>query len=427
MTAVGWPGVRRATEWGKKKYAGSLAEDLWRRLDAMDVINRGMLFAATLLLCFFPFLIVVSALAGRSVVHTLARSTGLNSEAAADAGHLFASPAATSSAVVGTASMVFFVFGGIAAATALQEIYELAFDLPHRGMKDIPRRLAWLAVLIGASLLGGWAGPGLLHVGGPALLAAVGLAWATGFWWLTMRILLAGRISWRPLFPAACATGVLYVAMEVFFSLFFSAMVISDDTRYGPIGIIFALLSYLIAIGVVVILGAVAGLVWQERSSGKDQAGHLPLPSGESRGSDDRQHQRGATRLKSNRMPRILGVARRSPRAGLCRRFRFRAQNREFGLGLRPGDQASHRAQIASVVERMALGYGEGWRTAHTHLVSGLCVADRGLPGRRPRLAAHIDAPRCSNGCSRDTVDRQSDPRRGETPRRPEQGTRWTR
>jgi membrane protein len=340
MTAVGWPGVRRATEWGKKKYAGSLAEDLWHRLDAMDVINRGMLFAATLLLCFFPFLIVVSALAGRSVVHTLARSTGLNSEAAADAGHLFASPAATSSAVVGTASMVFFVFGGIAAATALQEIYELAFDLPHRGMKDIPRRLAWLAVLIGASLLGGWAGPGLLHVGGPALLAAVGLAWATGFWWLTMRILLAGRISWRPLFPAACATGVLYVAMEVFFSLFFSAMVISDDTRYGPIGIIFALLSYLIAIGVVVILGAVAGLVWQERSSGKDQDGHLPLPSGESRRSDDRQHQRGATRLKSNRMPRILGVARRSPRAGLCRRFRFRAQNREFGLGLRPGDQA---------------------------------------------------------------------------------------
>jgi hypothetical protein len=280
MTAAGWPGVRRATEWGKRKYAGSLAEDLWRRLDVMDVINRGMLFAATLLLCFFPFLIVASAMAGRSVVHTLARFTGLNSQAAADAGHLFASPTATSSAVVGTTSMLFFVFGGIAAATALQEIYELAFDLPHRGMKDIPRRLAWLAVLIGASLLGGWAGHGLLHAGGPALLAAVGLAWATGFWWLTMRILLAGRISWRALFPAACATGVLYVAMEVFFSLFFSAMVISDDTRYGPIGIIFALLSYLIAIGVVVILGAVAGLVWHERSSGKDQAGWLAFLRG---------------------------------------------------------------------------------------------------------------------------------------------------
>ena len=276
--------VRRAAEWGKKKYAGSLAEDLCRRLDSMDFINQGVLFAATLLLCFFPFLVVVSALAGRPVVKTLFRNTGLNGQATADVAHLFASPAATASAVVGTASMVFFVFGGIAAATALQEIYERAFDLPHRAMTGVPYRLAWLAVLIGTSLLTGWAGPWLRHVGGPALLAAVGLVWVTGFWWLTMRTLLAGRISWRALFPAACATGVLYVAMETVFSLFFSAMVISDDTEYGPIGVIFALLSYLIAIGVVVILGAVAGLVWQARSPGQGGVGQLPLPSETHRG-----------------------------------------------------------------------------------------------------------------------------------------------
>jgi membrane protein len=282
-TAVGWPGVRRAlqaAQWGKKKYAGSLAEDVRRRLDTMDFINRGMVFAATLLLCLFPFLIVVSALAGRSAAESLTRYTGLNSQAAADIGHLFASSAATTSAVVGTVSMVFFVFGGIAAAAALQEIYEQVFDLPHRRIRDLPHRLAWLAVLIGASLLSGWAGPWLRHVGGPALLAVAGLAWATGFWWLTMRILLAGRISRRALFPAACATGVLYVAMQTVFSLVFSAMVISNEHTYGPIGTIFALLSYLIAIGVVVILGAVAGRAWHERSPGTSKTGQLPaLPS----------------------------------------------------------------------------------------------------------------------------------------------------
>jgi membrane protein len=111
------------------------------------------------------------------------------------------------------------------------------------------------------------------------LLAAAGLVWATGFWWLTMWMLLAGQISGRKLVPAACATGVLYVAMEVVFSLAFSAMVISNEKKYGPIGIIFALLSYLIAIGVVVILGAVVSLVWQERWSGETGAGHLPLPA----------------------------------------------------------------------------------------------------------------------------------------------------
>jgi uncharacterized BrkB/YihY/UPF0761 family membrane protein len=95
-----------------------------------------------------------------------------------------------------------------------------------------------------------------------------------------MWILLGGRISGRKLFPAACATGVLYVAMEVVFSLVFSAMVISNEKKYGPIGIIFALLSYLIAIGVVVILGAVVGLVWQERRSARTGTGHLPLRAG---------------------------------------------------------------------------------------------------------------------------------------------------
>jgi len=271
MAAAGWPGVRRAcraAQWGKKKYAGSLAEDVWCRLDRMDFINRGMVFAATLLLCLFPFLIVVSALAGRPAAQSLTRHTGLNAQAAADIGHLFASSAATTSAVVGTASMLFFAFGGIAAAAALQEIYERAFGLPHRRIKDLPHRLAWLAVLIGASLLTGWAGPWLRHAGGPALLAVAGLIWATGFWWLTMRILLAGRISWRALFPAACTTSVLYVAMQTVFSLVFSAMVISDEHTYGPIGTIFALLSYLIAIGVVVILGAVAGRAWRERPPG---------------------------------------------------------------------------------------------------------------------------------------------------------------
>jgi membrane protein len=288
VKVAGRPGagnLRRAAGWGKKKYVGSWAEDLLRRLVAMDVINQGMLFAATLLLCLFPFLIVTSALAGRQVVTTLARDTGLNGTAAADVGHLFASPAATASAVVGTASMVFFVLGGIAAATALQQIYERAFDVPHQGMKDIPRRLAWLAVLIGTSLMAGWARPGLRYAGGPVLLAAAGLVLATGFWWLTMRILLPGRIAGRDLISSACATGVLYVAMEAVFSLVFSAMVISNEKKYGPIGIIFALLSYLIAIGVVVILGAVVGLVWQERSSGKTSARHLPLlketPEGE--------------------------------------------------------------------------------------------------------------------------------------------------
>jgi membrane protein len=269
MTARDQPGirgrVRRGTEAAKQKYAGSAAEHLWGRLASMDFINRGMLFAATLLLCFFPFLIVANALAGRSAAAGLARHLGLNQQAAADVGHLFTSSAATSSAVTGTA-WVFFILGGIAAAAAIQELYERAFDLGSRGIKDMVRGLVWLAVLVGGSLLAGLAGPGLRAAGGPVLLAVIGLVVFTGFWWFTMWFLLAGRAAWRALFPSAVATAVFWLGMEAVFSVVFSGMVISDNQKYGSIGVVFALMSWLIAIGVVIILGAVAGVVWRDRN-----------------------------------------------------------------------------------------------------------------------------------------------------------------
>lgn len=73
-----------------------------------------MLVASTLLLCALPLLIVVTALAGRSAATGIGRRMGLNAEATAHFGHLFATPGAASAAVIGTTSMVFFVLGGTA-------------------------------------------------------------------------------------------------------------------------------------------------------------------------------------------------------------------------------------------------------------------------------------------------------------------------
>ena len=79
-------------------------------------------------------------------------------------------------------------------------------------------------------------------------------------WWL-----LAGRIPWQRLLPSAVATGLCWLGMVAVFSATFSGMVISSYTRYGPIGVVFDIMSYFLAIGVVIILGAVVGIVWRER------------------------------------------------------------------------------------------------------------------------------------------------------------------
>jgi membrane protein len=106
--------ARRAADWGKNKYAGSWAEYLWHQLDAVDFMNQAMLLAAALLLCAVPFLLIASALAGRSMVSGLTVRLGLNQQAAADMSHLFTSSSATSNAVTGL-SWAFFILAGIAA------------------------------------------------------------------------------------------------------------------------------------------------------------------------------------------------------------------------------------------------------------------------------------------------------------------------
>jgi membrane protein len=270
--------VRRGIEVGREKFSGSSADRLWRRLGALDFINRAMVFAATLLVCLFPFLIVVNSLAGRSTARGLAGHLGLDPQAAAIVGGLFASSAATSTAVTG-ASWVFFILSGVAAASAVQELYQRAFGLSGRGVRDKLCALAWLAALLGLLFLSGWAGPLLRGAAGPVVLGIAGLVTVTGFWWFTMWFLLAGRVPWRRLLPCAIATGAFWLAMEAIFSAVFSSMVVANYKVYGPIGVVFSLMSLLIAIGVVLILGAVTGLVWGERGlSFRDALGKLRRP-----------------------------------------------------------------------------------------------------------------------------------------------------
>jgi membrane protein len=223
-----------------------------------------MLFAAVLLLCLVPFLIVLQSLAGRSGATGLVRRFGLSEEAANAVRQALTSPSGTSGTISGL-SWVFFILGGIAAAAAIQELYERVFEVEGRGYRDTPRRVAWLAAAVGFSLVASWLQPKLHHVGGIMLIAVVALVGATAFWWFSMWLLLAGKMAWRELFPSALATGIFWLGMVVVFRLTMSSTIISNFRKYGPIGVVFALMSLLIAIGVVIMLGALVGLAWRER------------------------------------------------------------------------------------------------------------------------------------------------------------------
>jgi membrane protein len=123
----------------------------------------------------------------------------------------------------------------------------------------------WLAVAIGAIFAEAWSYPWISSIGGPVLVAVASAAGATAFWWFSMWLLLAGRLAWRQLFPSALATGICWLGMALIFRLTFSAVITADYRKYGSIGVVFSIMSLLIAIGVVIMLGALVGVAWRDR------------------------------------------------------------------------------------------------------------------------------------------------------------------
>jgi membrane protein len=136
-----------------------------------------------------------------------------------------------------------------------------------------PRLFVWTAALCGVVAFESVVGRPAREVsGGRGLAEVVTFVIYVPFFCWTMHFLLGGRVPWRKLVPAAVATGICFAGLGVFSSFYFSSTMISDSQTYGAIGAVFTLVTWLIAIGAVINLGAVAGAVWQERSSAEEDA-----------------------------------------------------------------------------------------------------------------------------------------------------------
>jgi membrane protein len=163
----------------------------------------------------------------------------------------------------------------MAVAGSLQDIYERVFSQQHRGWRDVLRFLTWAGVLFGVLVTESTISEHV-RAGGPVAQGLVTYAGTAAFFWWTMHFLLAGRVPWRLLRPAVL-TALLWIGL----GLFFSAAIISDSRLYGTIGVVFTLLIWFIAIGAVIVLGAVGGATWDQRKgrtgdtrSGSSGQGH---------------------------------------------------------------------------------------------------------------------------------------------------------
>jgi membrane protein len=92
------------------------------------------------------------------------------------------------------------------------------------------------------------------HVITTVLISAVA---ATLLWWPVQRVLLGGRASWKALFPGAVLNGAGQALVIALSGLYMPAVISHEAEKYGLIGIAVAVVSWLVILGLLLVLSAV--------------------------------------------------------------------------------------------------------------------------------------------------------------------------
>jgi membrane protein len=258
--------TRQRLDAARARYAGSWAQELGSTLKELDFFNWTMIFGAELLWSALPLLIILSSLANHRLDADLSRHIGLDRQGAHVVSTLFRNTPSHAVLAILT-GLLFSTAGVLTVVASLQVIYERLFSQEHRGWRDLPRYVVWVVVLVAILAVDASLDRSERRAGGAVLQALLTFLVVAAFFLFTMHFLLAGRVPWRNLVRPTLVSAVLWIAFGFFSSVYFSSTVIDDSKTYGTIGVVFTLLTWFIIIGYLIVLGAAAGAVWQNRAA----------------------------------------------------------------------------------------------------------------------------------------------------------------
>jgi membrane protein len=230
------------------------------RLAAVQVIDRGIGLGAQAFSALIPLVIVYSSVVPLSDAHSfgdrIVERLKLSGTAAATVREAVAPPSTVAHSIT-VLGYVLVLASALSFARALQRVYELSYELPGVGIRGTHWHLLWLALIpiyislrpLVAGVAGGW-----WRVAGSLLLA--GTAWLT-----TPYVLLGRRIAWRRLLPGAVLAALSMTVLGGASLIYLPHSVSTSADRFGAIGVAFALLSWLVLAGFVIIGAATAGAV----------------------------------------------------------------------------------------------------------------------------------------------------------------------
>lgn len=248
-------------------------------------VNGGSLAAAVTLAAFlslFPLVLMAIAVAGLFA----SNSADLSGEVIELLGLSRAGPAAealttalataeesrTAASIVGFVGLLWSALGLVG---ALEYAFNAVWQVTGRGLKDKVFALAWVA---GAAVLfvASFAVTAVLNFL-PAVFTPlnllVALALSTALFWWTAKVLCNRDVGWLPLLPGAILGAVGLEVLKVIGSIYVPRAVASSSALYGSIGVVFAILAWLLFFGRLIVYSATLNVVLWERRHGTVSVG----------------------------------------------------------------------------------------------------------------------------------------------------------
>jgi membrane protein len=240
-------------------------------------------------LSLFPLLLVAVAVigfvagGGTNVAGSVVKNLGLSGDAARAVRDAVAAAehSRRAASIIGLAGLL---WSGLGLISALQYGYDSVWQVEARGMKDKLVGLLWLAgaavlFVVSAAIttvlhwLPGW----LSFVG-----FVLGLGVSLVLWIWTSKVLPNRDATIRMVLPGAILGAVGLEILKFVGAFYVPRLVSSSSQLYGSIGIVFAILAWLLIFSRLIIYSAVLNVVLHERRAGTETA-TARIPAGVSR------------------------------------------------------------------------------------------------------------------------------------------------
>jgi membrane protein len=174
--------------------------------------------------------------------------------------------------------IVGLLWTGLGLVAAVQYALNTVWQVQGKGWKDKLTGLLWLigaGVLFAASFAVVAAGRAVPVLAPVAILA--GFAVDVGLWLWTMKVLTNRHLRWRAFLPGALVGAAGLAVLKLVGGIYLPRAVDSASALYGSLGVVFAIVAWLLLFGRLLVYAAVVNVVQWEDGHGSVTV-ELPVP-----------------------------------------------------------------------------------------------------------------------------------------------------